>query len=214
MFGIEIIDASLLPALIVAVFAGLISFLSPCVLPIVPPYLAYMSGVALTDLNDKRKHRKIVLTALFFVLGLSTVFLILGFSASAIGAIFFDYQSLLNTLAGLVIMLFGLHFLNINPCIGPQLGAILSLAASNGSILKGTILLGFYAIGLGIPFLLFAIFINRMDGLLKILKKYFDVIERIMGLMLWTVGLLMLTGGFSSISFWLLETFPSLGSLG
>ena len=114
MFGIEIIDASLLPALIVAVFAGLISFVSPCVLPIVPPYLAYMSGVALTDLNDKRKHRKIVFTALFFVLGLSTVFLILGFSASAIGAIFFDYQSLLNTLAGLVIMLFGLHFLNIN----------------------------------------------------------------------------------------------------
>ena len=249
MFGIEIIDASLLPALIVAVFAGLISFLSPCVLPIVPPYLAYMSGVALTDVNDKRKHRKVVFTALFFVLGLSTVFLILGFSASAIGAIFFDYQSLLNTLAGLVIMLFGLHFLNINrlrfldqearfevgsyegtafgsyilglafafgwtPCIGPQLGAILSLAASNGSILKGTILLGFYAIGLGIPFLLFAIFINRMDGPLNILKKNFDVIERIMGLMLWTVGLLMLTGGFSSISFWLLETFPSLGSLG
>ena len=66
MFGIEIIDASLLPALIVAVFAGLISFLSPCVLPIVPPYLAYMSGVALTDVSDKRKHRKIVFTALFF----------------------------------------------------------------------------------------------------------------------------------------------------
>ena len=249
MFGIEIIDASLLPALIVAVFAGLISFLSPCVLPIVPPYLAYMSGVALTDINDKRKNRKIVFTASFFVLGLSTVFLILGFSASAIGTIFFDYQSVLNTLASLVIMFFGLHFLNINrlrfldqearfevrsyegtafgsyilglafafgwtPCIGPQLGAILSLAASNGSILKGTTLLGFYAIGLGIPFILFAIFINRMDGPLKILKKYFDVIERIMGLMLWTVGLLMLTGGFASISFWLLETFPSLGSIG
>ena len=88
MFGIEIIDASLLPALIVAVFAGLISFLSPCVLPIVPPYLAYMSGVALTDINDKRKNRKIVFTASFFVLGLSTVFLFLGFSASAIGTIF------------------------------------------------------------------------------------------------------------------------------
>jgi cytochrome c-type biogenesis protein len=91
MFGIEIIDASLLPALIVAVFAGLISFLSPCVLPIVPPYLAYMSGVALTDVNDKRKHRKIVFTALFFVLGLSTVFLTLGFSASAIGTIFIEH---------------------------------------------------------------------------------------------------------------------------
>ena len=100
------------------------------------------------------------------------------------------------------------------PCIGPQLGAILSLAASNGSIAKGTLLLTFYAIGLGIPFLFFAIFINRLDSTLKLIKRYFKIIERIMGLLLWTVGLLMLTGGFSSISFWLLETFPSLGVLG
>ena len=248
MFGIEIIDASLLPGLIVAFLAGLISFLSPCVLPIVPPYLAYMSGVALSDINSKARS-KVVITALFFVLGLSTVFIFLGFSASAIGAVFFEYQSLLNTIAGLIIMLFGLHFLGIfrlqflsrearfevtnyegttfgsyvlglafafgwTPCIGPQLGAILSLAASNGSVLKGTVLLSFYAIGLGVPFLVFAIFINRLDGLLKVLKKYLEVIERIMGLLLWTVGLLLLTGGFSSISFWLLETFPSLASLG
>ena len=163
--------------------------------------------------------------------------------------VFFEYQSLLNTIAGFVIMLFGLHFLDIlrlnildrearfevenyqgtafgsyvlglafafgwTPCIGPQLGAILSLAASNGSIAKGTFLLTFYAIGLGIPFLIFAIFINRLDGALKLIKRYFKIIERIMGLLLWTVGLLMLTGGFSSISFWLLETFPSLGILG
>ena len=100
------------------------------------------------------------------------------------------------------------------PCIGPQLGAILSLAASNASIAKGTVLLAFYAIGLGIPFLLFAIFINKLDKTLKFVKRYFKKIERVMGLLLWTVGLLMLTGGFSSISFWLLETFPSLGALG
>ena len=249
MFGIDIIDASLLPALFVALFAGLISFLSPCVLPIVPPYLAYMSGVALTDVDNKKSRQKIVLTALFFVLGLSTVFVFLGFSASAIGAVFFEYQALLNTIAGFAIMLFGLHFLDIyrlhfldrearfevgnyqgtafgsyvlglafafgwTPCIGPQLGAILSLAASNGSIVKGTVLLAFYAIGLGIPFLIFAFFINRLDGVLSFFKQYFELIERIMGLLLWTVGLLMLTGGFSSISFWLLETFPSLSVLG
>lgn len=248
MFGIEIIDANLLPGLIIAFFAGLISFLSPCVLPIVPPYLAYMSGVALSDISNKERP-KVVTTALFFVLGLSTVFIFLGFSASAIGAVFFEYQSLLNTVAGLIIMLFGLHFLGIlrlqflsrearfevtsyegttfgsyvlglafafgwTPCIGPQLGAILSLAASNGSVLKGTVLLSFYAIGLGIPFLIFAIFINKVDGLLKVIKEYLEVIERIMGLLLWTVGLLLLTGGFSSISFWLLNTFPSLASLG
>ena len=113
MFGIDIIDASLLPALFVALFAGLISFLSPCVLPIVPPYLAYMSGVALTDVDNQKGRQKIVLTALFFVLGLSTVFVFLGFSASAIGAVFFEYQALLNTIAGFAIMLFGLHFLDI-----------------------------------------------------------------------------------------------------
>ena len=249
MFGMEIIDASFLPALIIALFAGLASFLSPCVLPIVPPYLAYMSGVALSDVENKKGQVKIVFTALFFVLGLSTVFIFLGFSASAIGAVFFEYQPILNTIAGLVIMLFGLHFLDIyrlqlldrearfevgenqgtafgsyvlglafafgwTPCIGPQLGAILSLAASNASIAKGTVLLAFYAIGLGIPFLLFAIFINKLDKTLKFVKRYFKKIERVMGLLLWTVGLLMLTGGFSSISFWLLETFPSLGALG
>ena len=249
MFGIEIIDASFLPALIIALFAGLASFLSPCVLPIVPPYLAYMSGVALSDVENKKGQVKIVFTALFFVLGLSTVFIFLGFSASAIGAVFFEYQPILNTIAGLVIMLFGLHFLDIyrlqlldrearfevgenqgtafgsyvlglafafgwTPCIGPQLGAILSLAASNASIAKGTVLLAFYALGLGIPFLLFAIFINKLDRTLKFVKRYFKKIERVMGLLLWTVGLLMLTGGFSSISFWLLETFPSLGALG
>ena len=249
MFGIEIIDANLLPGLVVAFIAGLISFLSPCVLPIVPPYIAYMSGVALTEIENRKGRQKIVLTALFFVLGLSTVFIFLGFSASAIGAIFFEYQTLLNTIAGFIIMLFGLHFLGIyrlhfldrearfevenyqgtafgsyvlglafafgwTPCIGPQLGAILSLAASNASILKGTVLLAFYAMGLGIPFLIFAFFINRLEGVLKFFKQYFKIIERIMGLLLWTVGLLMLTGGFSSISFWLLETFPALGILG
>ena len=249
MFGIEIIDANLLPGLVVAFIAGLISFLSPCVLPIVPPYIAYMSGVALTEIENRKGRQKIVLTALFFVLGLSTVFIFLGFSASAIGAIFFEYQTLLNTIAGFIIMLFGLHFLGIyrlhfldrearfevenyqgtafgsyvlglafafgwTPCIGPQLGAILSLAASNASILKGTVLLAFYAMGLGIPFLIFALFINRLEGFLKFFKQYFKIIERIMGLLLWTVGLLMLTGGFSSISFWLLETFPALGILG
>jgi cytochrome c-type biogenesis protein len=78
MLGIEIIDASLLPGLIVAFFAGLISFLSPCVLPIVPPYLAYMSGVALSEINNNKERPKVVITALFFVLGLSTVFIFFG----------------------------------------------------------------------------------------------------------------------------------------
>jgi len=100
------------------------------------------------------------------------------------------------------------------PCIGPQLGAILSLAASEGSVARGTTLLAIYAIGLGVPFLLVAAFLPRLQGLMGWMKRHMEQIERVMGLLLWTIGLLMLTGGFSAFSFWLLETFPALAVLG
>lgn len=250
MFGLELIDASLVPAMTIALVAGLLSFLSPCVLPIVPPYLAYMSGVSMNQMGDDTgTSRKVVLAAAFFVLGLSTVFLFLGFAASAFGAVFLQNQNLFNTLAGVLVMVFGAHFLGIftipflnrdarldagdqggsalgayllglafafgwTPCIGPQLGAILSLAASEGSIARGTTLLAIYAAGLGIPFLLVAAFFPRLQGVMGFMKRHMDRIERIMGLLLWTIGLLMLTGGFSAMSYWLLETFPGLATLG
>ena len=250
MFGIEIIDAGLLPAMLVALVAGLISFLSPCVLPIVPPYLAYMSGVSLADLNSGRVGRgRAILPALFFVLGLSTVFLFLGFAASAAGTLLLQYQGWFNTIAGIVVMGFGAHFIGVyrigfldrearmdagdrggsafgayvlglafafgwTPCIGPQLGAILSLAAGAASVARGTLLLAVYAAGLGIPFLLVAAFLPRLGGLMGWMKRHMEQIERVMGLLLWTIGLLMLTGGFSAFSYWLLETFPALAALG
>ena len=250
MFGIEIIDAGLMPAMIVALLAGVISFLSPCVLPIVPPYLAYMSGVTLTELSEKSSARaRAMMPALFFVLGLSTVFLFLGFTASAIGVAFLQYQSYFNVLAGVLVMIFGAHFIGIyrigfldrearmdagdrggtsfgayvlglafafgwTPCIGPQLGAILSLAASEASVARGTLLLGIYAIGLGVPFLLVAAFLPRLVGVMGWMKRHMEQIEKVMGLLLWTIGLLMLTGGFSAFSYWLLETFPGLAMLG
>ncbi|MGB3314458.1 MAG: cytochrome c biogenesis protein CcdA, partial [Albidovulum sp.] len=100
------------------------------------------------------------------------------------------------------------------PCIGPQLGMILSLAAQDGSLARGTGLLAIYAIGLGIPFLLVAAFFPRLTGAMAFLKRHMEQIERVMGLLLWTIGLLMLTGGFSQFSYWLLETFPGLAALG
>ncbi|KPP87882.1 MAG: cytochrome c-type biogenesis protein [Rhodobacteraceae bacterium HLUCCO07] len=247
MFGIEIMDAGLLPAMLVAVFAGVLSFLSPCVLPIVPPYLAYLSGVSVTDLNAGRN--RAVGPALFFVLGLSTVFLMLGFTASAVGTLFLQYQGWFNAIAGILVMGFGLHFIGIyrigfldrearmdagdrggsalgayilglafafgwTPCIGPQLGAILSLAASEANVARGTFLLGIYAIGLGVPFLLVAAFLPRLGGFMGWMKRHLEQIEKVMGLLLWTIGLLMLTGGFASFSYWLLETFPGLAALG
>jgi cytochrome c-type biogenesis protein len=247
MFGIDLIDASLLPAMFVALLGGLLSFLSPCVLPIVPPYLAYMSGISARDLASGSK--KPLLAAAFFVLGLSTVFVILGAAISALGGFFLSNATTFNTIAGLVIMLFGLHFLGIlrlgflmrearidagdkggsafgayvlglafafgwTPCIGPQLGAILTLAAQEASVGRGMVLLGVYAIGLGTPFLALAAFFTRLAPLVNFMKRHAEVIERIMGLLLWTIGMLMLTGGFSAMSFWLLENFPSLASFG
>jgi cytochrome c-type biogenesis protein len=249
MFGIDIIDAAFLPAAFVALFAGVLSFLSPCILPIVPPYLAYISGISVTDMSDKNSSNSAFLPALFFVFGLSTVFLLLGFTASALGAAFLAYQETLSFFAALLVMTFGAHFIGIfrirfldrearfetateggsafgayilglafafgwTPCIGPQLASILTLAASESSLIKGTLLLGIYAIGLGFPFLIVAAFLNRLTGLLSWFKRHMQQIERTMGLLLWTIGLLMLTGGFADISFWLLDTFPILAILG
>jgi len=100
------------------------------------------------------------------------------------------------------------------PCIGPQLGAILSLAATESSVARGTTLLAIYALGLGLPFLLAAIFIDRATGLMNRLKRHMGLIERAMGALLLLVGIALITGAFTRFSFWLLETFPGLATLG
>ena len=234
----------------VALAAGIISFLSPCVLPIVPPYLAFMSGVSVPEMQGTRAARRQTgVAALFFVMGLSTIFLLLGFTASVFGAFFLQNQVLFGQIAGAVIIVFGLHFLGgfrigfldrearldagdrggsafgayilglafafgWTPCIGPQLGAILSLAASEADVARGTTLLGVYALGLGIPFLLAALFIDRAMGLMTRLKRHMGLIEKISGVLLVAVGLAMITGAFAAMAYWLLETFPVLGLVG
>ncbi|SDE89443.1 cytochrome c-type biogenesis protein [Paracoccus isoporae] len=247
MFGIDIIDAAFLPAASVALFAGVLSFLSPCVLPVVPPYLAYMTGISVGGL--KSGERSAAPAALMFVLGLSTVFLVMGFAASAFGRLFLEYQLWLARLAGVMVVIMGLHFLHVfripmldqearleagdqggsafgayvlglafafgwTPCIGPQLGMILSLAATDAEIGRGTGLLAVYALGLGIPFLLSAIFVNRAMGLMNRIKPYMKTVERIMGGLLVAVGLMLLSGRMADLSYWMLETFPFLATLG
>ena len=159
----------------------MLSFLSPCVLPIVPPYLAFMAGASMDDLGaGGDDDRRMLRAAVFFVLGLSTVFLLLGLAASALGRVLLAYQREMALVAGAVIVLFGLHFLGVlripllarearfeapaaagtafgayvlglafafgwTPCIGPVLGAILSLAAQDGSVERGLLLMGGYA---------------------------------------------------------------------
>ncbi|MCB6176571.1 cytochrome c biogenesis protein CcdA [Rhodobacter sp. Har01] len=247
MFGIDLFDASLLPAMAVALVAGVLSFLSPCVLPVVPPYLAYMGGISMGEMTGTgAARRRVILPALFFVLGLSTVFLLLGFAASAFGAFFLTNQQVFARVAGGVVIVFGLHFLGVfripildrearldagdrggsalgafvlglafaagwTPCIGPQLGTILSLAAQEGSLARGTVLLAVYALGLGLPFLLAALFISRAMGLMNRLKRHMKWIERAMGGLLLLVGLALVTGAFTDFSWWLLEGFDALG---
>ncbi|MEM8978202.1 MAG: cytochrome c biogenesis protein CcdA [Pseudomonadota bacterium] len=250
MFDISVLDVTLLPALGLALIAGLVSFLSPCVLPIVPPYLAYMSGVSVSDMQeDQSARRKALGTALFFVMGLSTVFLILGFTTSLLGQFFLQNQNWFVIGSGVVIIVFGLHFLGVfrigfldqearldvgdrggsslgayvlglafafgwTPCIGPQLGAILSLAASEADALRGTTLLAFYALGLGVPFLLVAFFLPHLTGVMVWMKRHMRSVERAMGALLLLVGVMMVTGYFTAFSWWLLEQFPAMQYLG
>ena len=250
MFGIDLFDASMLPSIFAALVAGLLSFLSPCVLPIVPPYLAYMGGVSLSDMeNDRSSNRKAIIAALFFVLGLSTVFILLGIAATAFGRAFLQYQDIMGRVAGGVIILFGLHFLGIiripflmrearidagdqggsafgayilglafafgwTPCIGPILGTILTFVAQDASFSRGMILMGAYAFGLGIPFVLAAVFIGRAMGVMNKFKRHMAIMERAMGAMLVIVGIMLVFGLFSAVSFWMLDTFPFLARLG
>jgi cytochrome c-type biogenesis protein len=242
--------ASLLPALLVAFSAGILSFLSPCVLPIVPPYLAYMGGVSVTDMEDDRAARgRAVVASLFFVLGLSTVFLILGAGASALGRAFASYRPYLEVGAGVVVVIFGLHFLGLfrlkfldremrmdageqggsafgayflglafafgwTPCLGPTLSAILSLAGGQADVSKGVLLLGVYAIGLGVPFVLVAAFFPQMKRPMAWMKRNMGVIEKTSGVLLVVVGLAMATGFMSIFSFWMLEALPFLAIFG
>ena len=249
MFGIDLIDASLLPAMLVALVAGVLSFLSPCVLPIVPPYLAYMGGISMGEMREGPARSRIILPALFFVLGLSTVFLFLGFAASAFGRMFLEWQEVLAKIAGGIVIVLGLHFLGVfriglldrearldagdrggsamgayllglafafgwTPCIGPILGGILSMAASEANLARGTTLLGVYALGLGLPFLLAAVFVERSMAVMNRLKRHMRLIERAMGLLLIVVGVALLTGAMSAFSYFLLEKVPFLATLG
>lgn len=246
-----IMDAAFLPAALIALLAGILSFLSPCVLPIVPPYLAFMGGVSVADMgaDNRIARRRTLMAALFFVMGLSTVFLLMGISISALGRALLAWQDVMMQVSAVLIMVFGAHFVGVfrigfmdrearfqsgdsggsafgayllglafafgwTPCLGPILAAILSLAATSGDVGRGAGLLAAYAIGLGVPFLLVAAFFPRLKGAMTWMRRHMGRIEKVSGLLLWTVGLMMLTGQFTAFAFWLLETFPGLAAIG
>ena len=239
-----------------AVGAGALSFLSPCVLPLVPPYLCYMAGVTVEDFRERsdaaaRRGARIALVSasIAFVLGFTTVFVALGAGASTIGRFLRTWQDVLATGAGIVIILMGLNFLGViripilsrearfqaegkpasvvaayvmglafafgwTPCIGPVLGPILTLAGGRETVGEGALLLFAYSIGLGIPFLVAAVFSGAFMRFMTKFRVHLGRVEKAIGGLLVLAGIFFVTGGVSTVSYWLLETFPALGRLG
>jgi cytochrome c-type biogenesis protein len=233
-----------------ALLAGLLSFLSPCVLPLVPPYLAYMAGTSVSSMTQEGTpfNARVLATSLFFVLGFSTVFVLLGAGASSMGRVLRLYSDVLSVVAGIAIIIMGLHFLGVfrlaflyrearltvakppglagayvmglafafgwTPCIGPVLGSVMAVAGAQSTVGQGMSLLAVYSAGLGIPFLLAALFMGSFTRVLTRFKSQMGLIEKAMGGLLVVTGIAFLTGGISTASYWLLESFPALGKLG
>jgi cytochrome c-type biogenesis protein len=236
-----------------AFLAGLLSFISPCVLPIVPPYLAWLAGLSFDELRsetiEKSTRRRIIVAALAFVLGFATVFVALGATASVIGKTIAQYFDILSVIAGVIIIVMGLHFVGAfriallyreariqvgrkpagmigayimglafafgwTPCVGPVLAAILFVAGSEGTALRGASLLGAYSFGIGIPFILAAVFASRFLAWAARFKRHMHKVEMTMGVFLILTGILFITGQMSAISYLLLETFPIFATIG
>ena len=236
-----------------AFLGGVLSFASPCVLPLVPPYLCYVAGVSLDELTAERSEGvgggRVMIAALAFVAGFATVFVLLGATASVLGQLVAQQLPLLSKIAGVAIIVMGLHFLGLfrigflsrearfsaagqppglvgayvmglafafgwTPCIGPVLAAILLVAGSADTVGAGAGLLAVYALGLGLPFLVAAAFSRAFIGVLKRFRRHFGAVEKAMGALLVVTGILFLTGGMTQMSFWLLEHFPALGTIG
>lgn len=304
--GVEAIRSGSLLGLGFAFVFGLISFLSPCVLPMAPPYLAYIGGTTLDDISgeagtvDRDAARRVRLAAIFFVLGLGAVFVALGIGMASAGSFLLDRKTELAMASGVVIWLFGLHFWGLRraapvtvaslvlvalwwvlsgqpvfenlafawpglaavlvaglalqmtgweripvlhrearfhgpadagsvgasfligmafafgwtPCLGPILAAILTFAAQSGSAVGGGVLLGVYALGLGVPFLLAALFVGPFLRWTRRFRRHLGRVEKGMGALLMLVGLMMVTGEFERMAYFLIETFPALATLG
>ena len=237
-----------------ALIAGLLSFLSPCVLPLVPAYLSYISGVSVNELRQQDEaasgvRRRALLQALWFIAGFSLVFIALGASATLLGQWMLEHMQVLGKVAGAIIVLFGLHYTGIiripllmmdarfdaggvdakhgvgalllgaafafgwTPCIGPILGAILAVAGAQAEMMRGIALLAIYSLGLAIPFLLAALATDAFLRWSQGFKRHLVVVERVSGVLLMLVGILIFLGSFSIISAWLIKWFPMLADI-
>ena len=227
--------------------AGFISFLTPCVLPIIPGYISYITGKSLNEIEQDKKI--VLIKTILFSIGFSLVFIILGATASAVGNILLFLSNELRIAAGIVIILFSLQMIGIlkfnflnqdkrietkgykdnyafpvlvgaafafgwTPCIGPVLGSILALSATEASIGKGILLLSFYSLGLAIPFIFSGYYMSKFLTTRKGFNKYYGIVTKTGGSILLITGVLIATNQIQVISYYILTMFPFLTTLG
>ncbi len=230
-----------------AFIAGLLSFLSPCVLPIVPPSLAFIAGVSFQDIEsgERQARFRVLRAAVAFVLGFTTVFVMLGLAASTVGQLLNEYRDTIAIVAGGLIIVLGLHFLGVfriallyrearvhtrsrplgmigayvaglafafgwSPCVGPVLSTILVIAAGQDTAMKGGLLLLLYALGIGLPFILAAAFLEQFKGFMQKFRRHLGLMEKIIGVFLIVAGVFIATGWVNDVANWILKTFPAL----
>ena len=205
---------------------GMITFISPCLLPMLPIYVSYFAG----GKGDDAK--RVVKNALGFILGFTVVFVLLGALAGTLGGLLREYRAIVNVVTGIIVILFGLHFLGLfrldlfkgmrmknkdnmgffssmlfgivfsigwTPCVGAFLGSALLLAASQGHVLEGVLMLLLYSLGLGLPLFVSALLIDKLKGAFAFIKKHYKVINVVSGSLLIVVGVLMATGLFGRL---------------
>ena len=216
---------------IVSFLEGIITFISPCLLPMLPIYISYFAG------GGERTTRKTLTGALGFVTGFTLIFVAMGALAGTIGAFLREYQTAVNIVSGLVVIFFGLHFMGIfklrlfrgnsrsvetedmgffsavlfgmvfsigwTPCVGAFLGSALMLASQQGHVLQGMVMLLCYSLGLGIPFVLSAVLIDYLKSAFDWIKKHYNIINTVSGALLIFIGVMMATGSLGKLLSWL-----------
>lgn len=231
--------------LFIAFAAGGLSFLSPCVLPLVPSYLSFVSGISPREIREGRPgSARVMGNALAFVFGFSVAFVALGASASLLGSLLHGYQDVVRVVGGLFILVVGVYLTGIFkvatleqyaqfnlrskpagylgsvlvgltfavawiPCVGPILGAILTLAGTTSEVYRGVLLLSAYAAGLGLPLLLSALAMNQFFRLSRAIGSWLTAIHVCAGLLLIAVGLLLITDNMTALNAYALRFTPA-----